>query len=134
MEINKHYFKKILFIMISIAILFLISGCGKKFWEYDNAWISDTPYIYLPTNEHYIDVEIDGVVQRFDCAWENDGTCIYLYMDEYSFEEEIAVKTIIKNDVLYLSFIEDSISDYEGKTIALHQQPLEETEDIETEE
>lgn len=45
--------------MISIIILFLLSGCVKKFWEYDCAWISDEPYIYIQLDSDYVNMIID---------------------------------------------------------------------------
>ena len=90
-------------------------------------------------DSQYAVLIIDGKTYEGRGAWKNDASGIDFYdpqIDNGMTEESIvwSVCCKIKNDELYMTVEKDNISDYEGKTIVLHQQPLEETTDEETDE
>lgn len=77
------------------------------------------------------------IYYEFASAYEFDGTGMSFY--DKNIDDGLSPKSIvwvvsckIKDDKLYMTVDKDNISNYEGKTIVLHQQPLEETEDEET--
>ena len=52
------------------------------FFRYDLAWVCDSPYIYIGTeNNHPNDayIGINGEIKHTDVGWANDGSDIYLY-------------------------------------------------------
>ena len=122
---KKQYVKIGLIISIILGILLCV-GCknlGKTYWSYDCVWYSEKPYVYLIPGGSTAILKIDE--QEYNCSTESepDGTGINFYIidennnDIYLWKAE----SKIKNDKLYLTVVEDNISDYQGKTIELIQ-------------
>lgn len=107
-------------------IIVCLSGCGKEFWEYECIWYSEDPYVHIETQGHDAIIELDGVIYDITTGWENDGTGITFYsksIDEGRTEASIiwVSECKVKEGKLYLTIVEDRISDMEGKTIILEQ-------------
>lgn len=132
MEIIKYRKKYYVSLVIVFGILFMISGCQKKFWEYECVWKCDEPYIYIETHGHIAYMEIDGEIKELETAWENDGTGIDFWdpsiSDVHSYESVMWItKCEIKKGRLYLTVITDNVSDCEGETFILEPQEYEST-------
>lgn len=93
----------------------------------------------MPMDSYRVDMIIDGTLYEYTSAREIDGSGMDIYdpnIEKDASRNYIAwtVSCKVKDDELYMTVEEDKISDYEGKTIVLHQQPLEETTDEYTDE
>ena len=112
--------------ILSIFITIFLTGCRKEFWEYECIWYSESPYVYIETQGHDAIIEVDGVLYDITTGWENDGTGITFYsksIDEGRTEESIiwVSECKVKGGKLYLTIIEDRVSDMDGETIILEQ-------------
>ena len=129
---KKTYIKIGLIISIILGML-LYTGCKnlkKVYWDYDCVWYSESPYIYMPAGGNKAVLEISGT--KYNCSTEAEpgGVGINFYVEGTNDEDIYLWKTEckVKNEKLYLTIVEDNISDYEGKTIELIQIPDNETE------
>ena len=129
---KKQYVKIGLIISIILGIL-LCTGCkklSKSYWDYDCVWYSETPYIYMPVGTGLLILEVDGIKYDVASLEDMDGESItFLDYSKYRYGEVVVlweVKCKVKNDKLYLTIVEDNISDYQGKTIELTQIPYDE--------
>lgn len=134
MELMENKIRKIAVFIILFSIMWIMVGCGKKFWDYECVWVSESPYIYMPANSHVVIIEINGEKKITDTAWKNTGLGIYFHdpeIDNGTTMESIIWETEceIKKGKLYITIIKDNVSDMEGKTIILEQQPLENESD-----
>ena len=134
MEVNKKNFKILIVLMTIFCAMLIFSGCGKKFWEYECVWVSESPYIYMPANSHAVIIELNGEKKIADIGWKHTGLEISFYDPEI--DNGITMESIIweteceiKKGKLYITIIKDNVSDMEGKTIVLEQQPLENESD-----
>ena len=137
MEMKK-LFTKTRMIVLMTALLcmvcLLFTGCNTKYWwEYEDAWVSEDPYIYISTQNssesHYCEIEINGEIVAADSSWANNGTgiCFYTPTDkDWSSDDEIIWETSvkIKNGKMYLTVDVDNYGDNEGQTFVLEQQDL----------
>ncbi|MBD5137685.1 MAG: hypothetical protein HDT39_17390 [Lachnospiraceae bacterium] len=135
MEVIKKKFKIEMIIITTFCTMLIFSGCGKKFWDYECVWVSDSPYIYMPANSHAVIIEINGEKKIADTGWKHTGLGITFYdpeIDNGTTMESIIWETEceIKKGKLYITIIKDNVSDMEGKTIILEQQPLENESDL----
>lgn len=119
------------FVVVAIVVLLACVGCKnlkKGYWSYDCVWYSEKPYVYLVSGGSIAVIGIDE--QEYDCFTEKklDGTGVNFYIKGIDNEDIYLWKTEsnIKNDKLYLTIVEDNISDYQGKTIELVQIPYDE--------
>lgn len=116
--------------MVTFCTIFMLSGCGKYFWDYECVWVSDSPYIYIPVGYHTATIELNGEKKEVFTGWTNNGTEIRFYdpdIDNGETDESIIWDTEceVKKGKLYITIVIDNVSDLEGKTIILKQQPLE---------
>ena len=130
MEIMQNKIRKIVVFTILFSMMWIMTGCGKYFWEYECVWVSDSPYIYMPASSHKVVIEINGEKKDVNAAWANNGRGITFYSDyinDKAIDESIIwdAECEIKKGKLYVTIIKDNVSDMEGKTIILEQQPLE---------
>ncbi len=109
-------------LFVCCTVIFL-TGCRKKFWEYDCIWYSESPYVYLETQGHNAVIEINGIMTEAETAWENNGTGITFYEKSGTTDATIIWETEveIESGIMYLSIIEDNASDMEGEVIVLEQ-------------
>ena len=121
--------KKQLIILLFVCI-YLCVGCkklSKTYWDYDGVWYSENPYIYMPAGTRFLILEIDGISYDVASRGSMDGeSMIFLDYSKYRYGEESVLWEMeckVKNDKLYLTIVEDNISDYQGKTIELTQIP-----------
>ena len=129
---KKQYVKIGLIISIILGML-LCAGCKnlkKVYWDYDCVWYSETPYIYMPAGTSLLILEVDGIKYDVTSLKDMDGESItFLDYSKYIYGEVVVLweaKCKVKNDKLYLTIVEDNISDYQGKTIELTQIPYDE--------
>lgn len=105
--------------------------------EYDLAWVCDSPYIYIGTqNNHPYDayIGIDGEIKHTDVGWENDGTKIYLYeTGTKHFDKDLvwAAECEIVREKLYITVVTDNYFNCEGETFVLEQRACEPEEEKE---
>ncbi len=116
--------------MVIFCTMSMLVGCGKYFWDYECIWVSDSPYINIPVGYHTATIELNGEEKEVYTSWSNDGTEIRFYdpdIDNGETEESIIWDTEceVKKGKLYITIVKDNVSDMEGKTIILEQQPLE---------
>lgn len=113
-------------------MVLLLSGCGKKFWDYNCTWVSEEPYVYIPLEQTKAVIEIDGEKVDVETGWENDGTKIYFYEKGNKVHEDedlIWVASVkLKSGKMYLTITEDYYGDEEGKEFVLQQRPRDEDE------
>ena len=138
MEINRNMYEKLIILIVLVFMTGIISGCGKKFWDYECVWVSDSPYIYMPaySHSHKATIEINGEKKDVETAWENTGLGIKFCTSDIKYktlDENLIWDTEceVKKGKLYITIIKDNVSDMEGKTIVLEQQPLENESDEE---
>ena len=136
MELIRNKFKKSTLLSITFFIMFTLNGCGKYFWDYECVWFSESPYVYMAayTHTHKAIIEINGEKKEVETGWKNDGTGIEFCdpdIDNGTTEESIIWETEckIKKGKLYVTIIKDNVSDMEGQTIILEQQPLEDNDE-----
>ena len=129
---KKTYIKIELIISIILGML-LCTGCKnlkKVYWDYDCVWYSENPYIYMPAGTSLLTLEVDGIKYDVALIGNMDGESItFLDYSKYRYDEMVVlweVESKVKNDKLYLTIVEDNISDYQGKTIELTQIPYDE--------
>lgn len=121
-------------LIISIILgMLLCTGCKnlkKVYWDYDCVWYSKSPYIYMPAGTRFLILEIDGISYDVASRGSMDGeSMIFLDYSKYRYGEESVLWEMeckVKNDKLYLTIVEDNISNYQGKTIELTQIPYDE--------
>ncbi len=129
MEVKKKWFYSIIIFFICL----LAMGCEKKcWWDYEYAWVSTEPYIYVSTanmsNIYYSELEIDGKIIVAYTSWYNDGSGIEFYIplasegDGFT-EEEIIWDTSVEiiDDIMYLTVEVDNYGNNEGRTFILEQ-------------
>ena len=115
-------------VAILFCILILMTGCGKKFWEYPSAWVSNEPYVIINTTNHDAQIEINEKIIDVNTGWKNNGRGITVYYnnenkDVHSKEDIIwECSCELKGDKLYLTIDKDYVSDKQGETIVLEQQ------------
>ena len=129
---KKTYIKIELIISIILGML-LCTGCKnlkKVYWDYDCVWYSENPYIYMPAGTSLLTLEVDGIKYDVALIGNMDGESItFLDYSKYRYDEMVVlweVESKVKNDKLYLTIVEDNISDYQDKTIELTQIPYDE--------
>lgn len=100
--------------------MLLCTGCKnlkKVYWDYDCVWYSEIPYIYMPAGGNKAVLEISGT--KYNCSLEKEpgGVSINFYIEGTDEEDIYLWKTEckVKNEKLYLTIVEDNISDYEVK-------------------
>ncbi|MDE6252720.1 MAG: hypothetical protein K2M78_08785 [Lachnospiraceae bacterium] len=130
MEIFKKKFKNLVVIITIFFTIFIFSGCKKRFWEYECVWVCDSPYIYMPTNSSPAVIEINGEKKDVEAVRKYTTSGLEFRdpdIDNASTDESIIWETEckIKKGKLYVTITKDYVSDMEGKTIILEQQPLE---------
>ena len=73
-------------VAILFCILILMTGCGKKFWEYPSAWVSNEPYVIINTTNHDAQIEInEKIIQRVD-NFNEDPRIFEPYIDLWIFD------------------------------------------------
>ena len=104
----------------------------KYYYDYHVIWYCDDPYIVFGGDKHYGFIELDGKNYLLDIAWQAHGSKIYFY-DESKIESGIErddfliweADTKIKDGQLIFTILKDNVSDYEGETLILNQQSME---------
>ena len=132
----KNAFSKAVSVVMLMVILVSLTGCGKTFRDYDNAWVSEDPYIYISAknsdNPYYAEIEIDNEIVYSEFGYAHNGTRIIFYevqeseTGSYS-DDDITIwdtSVKIKNGKMYLTVDVDNYGDNEGKTFVLEQQDL----------
>lgn len=104
-------------------------GCGKKYyWEYSCIWHCDEPYC----------IDIPAYGTRGSAIINDEEINLYIENDDRDTEVEIydssnvnhrnllwVCSMEVKKDTLYLTILEDYVSDNEGVTIQMEQTYLE---------
>lgn len=148
-------FKFGILVILTAIIGMSITGCVKRYSDYDCVWTSEDGCIQIDSTGKSI-LNIDGVDQsrRIDALSDSGQTYLYFtYYSDSSTESSSAIGTeemsdtsgsineddsesygstiweataYIRNGKLYLTIVKDYVSDWEGKTIVLEPKPREE--------
>ena len=131
MELIKKKFMQMILSIVVFCIIWVVNGCGKSFSHYKCIWVSDSPYIHMRSGSNKATIEINGESKEVFTGYTNNGTEIRFYdpdIDNGKTDESIIwdTESEVKKGKLYITIVKDNVSDLEGKTIILEQQPLEE--------
>ncbi len=132
----KSYFRYWGLGIILLSVIFSFMGCGyKRYFDYENSWISEEPYVYIVSSGNFYKaiIEIDGTTYEYVVSHANDGSGMEICdpnIGEGRTQDSIVwdASCEIKDDLLYLTIETDNVFDYEGKTIVLHQESESEAE------
>ena len=122
--------KKFLMIILGASAIFtFLTGCNKKFWDYDCAWVSEKPYIYLPLGHEQVIIELNGERKEVVTASTADGEQIEFYNGvengSLSDEQLIWIADVeVKKGELYLTIKTDNYGDCEGEVYILKQEDV----------
>lgn len=131
--------RKVYYLGVSVTLLciaLISTGCRQKMYlEYEAPWVFEDAEISIASCEGFMGMTIEIGENIYECgvAHENDGTGMSIYDKSVvgGYTDKALVweaSCELKDDLLYLSIEVDNISDYEGKTIVLHQESEEDIE------
>lgn len=115
-------------VLLLILVLSLFTGCGKKYSDYSNIWISEDGMVMINPTEGTAKITYKGIDQKKNINILSDNGQVNLCFcygkvgsadaSDWIWEADAR----IKKDVLYLTIKKDNILDFSGKTIILKQQ------------
>lgn len=115
-----------------VALFFIVAcltvclaGCTRYYWDYDCNWVCNEPYIELYQGCGSGQMVVGGEQYDFFTAQANDAMEIdffFVQEDESAAQKLLwSANTVLKDGKLYLTITEDTIADFEGKTLIFEQ-------------